>query len=110
MPFYLFQGRYSQASFRSLIENPRDREADVKKMMAGMGVTLHHLFFAFGENDAVVLLEAASDTEAAAALMAVAASGSMSGGATTKLMTSGEAMAAMQMAKAKGGQYKAPAG
>jgi uncharacterized protein with GYD domain len=110
MAFYLFQGRYSQASFKSFIENPRDREADVRKMMAGMGVTLHHLFFAFGETDAVVLLEAPNDIDASAAMMAVAASGSMTAGATTKLMTSGDAMAAMQRAKEKAAMYRPPAG
>jgi uncharacterized protein with GYD domain len=110
MPFYLVQGKYSQASFKAFIDNPRDREAELKAAMKKAGVTVHHLFFAFGEIDVFVLLEAADDTTLAAAMLTVAASGSLSGGGTTKLMTSGEAMAAMRRAKEISGAYKTPAG
>lgn len=109
MSYYLFQGKYSQASFKALIENPRDREAEVKAMMAKLGVTMHHMFFAFGDTDVVALLEAPEDTTAAAALLTIAASGSLAGGATTKLLTSGEAMAAMSKAKEGAAAYSAPA-
>jgi uncharacterized protein with GYD domain len=101
MSFYLFRGRYSTDSLRALVDKPQDREAAAGAMINGMGAKLHHLFFCFGDDDVVALIEAPDDETMAACALVVGASGMMSGGSTTKLMTSAEAMNAMKSA-AKG--------
>lgn len=101
MSFYLFRGQYSTDSLRALVDKPQDREAAAGAMIDSMGGKLHHLFFCFGEDDVVALIEAPDDETMASCALVVGASGMMSGGSTTKLMTSKDAMKAMEAA-AKG--------
>ena len=110
MPFYLFQGRYTTASLKAMVDNPQDREAAAGALIEAVGGKLHHLFFCFGEEDVIALIEAPDDSAMAACALAVGASGSMSGGATTKLMTSAEAMKAMGAAKAASAKYQPASG
>ena len=105
MPFYLFKGRYSTESLKAMVDTPQDREAAAAKLIEALGAKLHHLFFCFGEEDVIALIEAPDDETMAAGALAVGASGSMSGGSTVKLMTSKEAMAAMGKAKAASSSY-----
>ncbi len=106
MPFYLFKGKYSTKSIKAMVANPQDREKEASKLIEALGGKLHHLFFCFGEEDVIALIEAPDDKTMAAGALVVGASGSMSGGATTKLMTSAEAMEAMKMAGKATGSYK----
>ncbi|MCK8482467.1 GYD domain-containing protein [Aliiroseovarius sp. S2029] len=106
MSFYLFKGQYSTDSLRALVDKPEDREAVAGEMISAMGGTLHHLFFCFGEDDVMALIEAPDDEVMAACALVVGASGTMAGGATTKLMTSKEAVSAMEKAKAGQKSYK----
>lgn len=99
MSFYMFKGQYSTDSLRSLVEKPQDREAAAGKLIAALGGKLHHLFFCFGDDDVMALIEAPSDEVMAACALVVGASGTMAGGSTTKLMTSKEAMSAMKRAQ-----------
>lgn len=110
MAFYLFQARYTTAAIKALVDNPQDREAIVRPFIEAMGGKLHHLFFCFGAEDVVALIEAPDDTTMAACALGVGASGSLSGGATTKLMTSKEAMKAMAAAKTGVKAYKPATG
>lgn len=106
MPFYLFKGRYTTDSIKSLVANPEDREIAARKMIEALGGKLHHLFFCFGEEDIIALIEAPDDETMAAGALVVGASGTMAGGATTKLMTSADAMKAMQKAGKATGSYR----
>ena len=106
MPFYLFKGSYTTDSLKAMVENPHDREAAVKPMMDALGAKLHHLFFCFGKEDVIALIEAPDDETMAAGALVVGASGSMSSGETVKLMTSAEAMAAMGKAGKAASSYK----
>ncbi len=110
MPFYLFTGRYTAASLKALVEKPQDREAAARKLIEAAGGKLHHLFFAFGEDDIVALVEAPDDATMAAGALAIGAGGALSAGATTKLMTAQEAMTAMGAAGKALGAYAPPAG
>ena len=109
MPFYLFTGRYSVDSLRAMVANPTDREAAVRGVIEAAGGKLHHLFFCFGEDDVIAIIEAPDDEAMAAGVLAVGASGSMSSGATTKLMTPAEALSAMKKANGIASSYKPPA-
>ncbi|MBA3324554.1 MAG: GYD domain-containing protein [Rhodobacteraceae bacterium] len=108
MPFYLYQLAYSPEAIKALVANPSDRKAAATKLAEGLGGKLHHLFFAFGEHDVVCLVEAPDDKTMAAVAMAVGATGTVTGSATTKLMTAEEAMDAMAMAGRVTGSYKPP--
>jgi uncharacterized protein with GYD domain len=98
MPYYMFQARYTAAALKAMVDTPQDREVAARPLVEAVGGTLHHLFFCFGEDDVVALIEVPDDNAMAAAALAIGASGAFSGGATTKLMTSGEAMEAMATA------------
>ena len=109
MPSYMLQVAYTPESFKAMIANPVDRKAAAEKVASAVGGTLRELYFAFGEYDVVVIIEAPDDVAAAGAAMAVAASGGFSKGKTTKLLTSEEAMAAMKAAgKVAAAGYRAP--
>jgi len=109
MPFYMFQGRYSTDSIKNMVSHPHDREAEARKLVEAVGGKLHHLFFCFGREDIVALIEAPDDQTMAAGALAVGATGSMSGGSTTKLMTAQEAKSAMETAQKVGSSgYRAP--
>jgi len=110
MPFYLFQGRYTAEALKAMINHPQDREAAARPLIEAVGGKLHNLFFCFGSEDIVALIEAPDDKAMAAGALAVGASGAMSAGATTKLMTSGEAMEAMAAAKKATSSYKPATG
>ena len=109
MPHYMFQGRYSTDAIRAMVENPQDREAAGRALVESMGGKLHSMFFCFGSDDIVAIIEASDDETAAGCSMALGASGAFSGGATTKLLTSGEAQEAMKKAGAGLKGYKPPA-
>lgn len=106
MPFYMFKGRYSTDSLRSLVARPEDREVEARKMIEAIGGKLHNLFFCFGEDDVIAIIEAPDDETMAAGALVVGGSGTMSGGATVKLMTSKEAMKAMKKAGKATKSYK----
>ncbi len=110
MAFYLYQASYTPAALKAMVDNPQDREAAARPLIEAVGGKLHHLFFCFGKEDLVALIEAPDDAAMAAAALAVGASGALSGGATTKLMTSNEATAAMRAAQKASVNYKSPTG
>ncbi len=99
MPFYMFQGRYSAAALKAMVDKPQDREAAARPLIEALGGKLHSLYFCFGVEDVMAIIEAPNDEAMAACALAVGASGAFAGGGTTKLMTSAEAMAAMAKAK-----------
>jgi uncharacterized protein with GYD domain len=106
MPFYMFQASYTPAALKAMVDKPQDREAAARPLIEAIGGKLHHLFFCFGKDDIVALIEAPDDAAMAAGALAVGASGAFSSGATTKLMTASEAMAAMAAAKTASSSYK----
>ena len=110
MSFYMFSGRYSQPAIKALVDEPQDREAAARKMIEATGGKLHHLFFAFGEDDVIAIIEAPDDAAMAAGALVIAASGAFSGGKTTHLLTPSEAKAAMEGAKKASGAYVPPTG
>ncbi len=108
MPFYLFSARYTPLSIKAMVDKPQDREAGARTVIEAAGGKLHHFFFTFGQDDAIVLIEAPDDIAMAACALAVGASGALSGGATTKLMTAQDAMKAMGDAQKALKAYKPP--
>ena len=92
MPFHLVQNTYSKEAVQAMAANPQDRSEAVAKLMEAAGGKLHHMFFAFGEWDTVMLCELPDDKAAAGAVMAAASTGSTGEIRTTKLLPMAEAM------------------
>ena len=110
MPHYMFQGRYSNAAIKAMVESPQDREAAARTLVEAIGGKLVQFYFCFGTDDVVAIIEAPDDKAVAACSFALGASGALSGGATTKLMTSAEGMAAMETAQTAAKSYKPATG
>jgi uncharacterized protein with GYD domain len=106
MSYYLIQASYTPQAIAALVKNPQDRAAAVRPMIEKAGGKLHGLWFTFGDTDIVAIAEMPNNVSAAAISMAIGATGAMSAYRTTALMTSGEAVEAMQKAAAVG--YTAP--
>jgi uncharacterized protein with GYD domain len=106
MTFYLIQASYTSHAVAAMIKNPQDRAAAVRPMIERAGGKLHGLWFAYGEFDIVAIAEMPDNVSATAISMAIGASGTMSSYRSTPLMTSGEAVEAMQKAAAV--SYPAP--
>jgi uncharacterized protein with GYD domain len=106
----MFHGRYSTAALKAMVDNPQDREVAARPLIEALGSKLHNVFFCFGTDDAIALIEAPDDNTMAACALTIGASGAFSGGATTKLLTSAEAMKAMEKAQSVRGSYKPPTG
>ena len=109
MGFYMFTGSYTTDSIKAMVDSPQDREAAARAAIEAAGGKLHSFFFTFGPSDVVAIIEAKDDIAMSALSLAVGASGGVAHGATTKLLTSAEAMAAMRQAKKARTKYKAPA-
>jgi uncharacterized protein with GYD domain len=81
MPRYLIQASYTREGIQGVMKEGGSGRADViDKMVSDLGGSLEGFYFAFGEDDAIVIAELPDNTTAAAIGIAVAASG----GATTK--------------------------
>ncbi|MEL6620653.1 MAG: GYD domain-containing protein [Pseudomonadota bacterium] len=108
MPFYMFTARDTAASMKALIQHSSDREVPARQVAESLGGTLHHLFFAMGQDDVIAIAEMPDDVSVAALSMTIGASGGLFGGATTKLLTPAAALEVMQ--KAGAAQYAPPNG
>jgi uncharacterized protein with GYD domain len=105
MAYYLFQGRYSTDAIKAMVDNPHDREAAARALVEAAGGKMHSFFFCFGHEDVMAILEFPDDAAMAACALVLGASGALAGGATTKLLTSSEAQAAMSKGQALKGSY-----
>ena len=108
MSHYLIQASYSKQGISDLISNPQDRATIVQSVIEGLGGTMNSFFFAFGDYDAVLIAELPDNVTAAALAMAVGSTPGLSEYKTTVLMSSQEAIEAMQKASEVG--YKSPSG
>ena len=106
MARYLIQASYSHQGISDLVKNPHDRAASVRPVVESMGGRLESFDYAFGDYDAVIIVELPDNVSAAALAMAVGASGSISSFKTTVLMPMSEAVEAMRKAGTVG--YRPP--
>ena len=87
MPKYLFEVSYTNDGVKGLLKDGGSkRRAAGKAAMESLGGKLEAFYFAFGENDVVVIVDVPDAASAAAASLALAASGAVTG-KTTVLLT-----------------------
>ncbi len=78
MPKFLFQGSYTEEGLRGLLEEggSKRREA-AEQVVKSVGGTLEAFYFAFGDNDFYVIVDAPDNVSITAASLVVNVSGAV---------------------------------
>ena len=108
MPLFMLQGAYTSESWATQVrnqQNPVDRLRPLAEACAGR---LEAVYYAFGDADIIVILEAPDDEAAAAFSLATTARGSLRFVRTTKLLTVEQGLSAMGRAADAGKAYTPP--
>ena len=108
MPTYLLQLAYTPDAWAAMVNQPQNRVEAVRPVVEKLGGKLEHGWLAFGEYDAVVVVEMPENADAAAFAMAIAAGGAIKTIKTTPLLSVEEGIEAMR--KAQGAGYRRPGG
>ena len=66
MPHYLLQVTYTPEAWAAQLKDPRDRLEVMRPVLERLGGRVESAYFAFGEYDAIVILEAPDNISAAA--------------------------------------------
>jgi len=104
MPKYLIQARYTTAGIKGLVsDSASGRRADVQAAVKAVGGTVEAFYYAFGPDDAVVILDLPGNVQAAALSLFVSASGGVKV-QTTPLLTVEEIDEALEVKMS----YRAP--
>ena len=106
MAYYLVQASYTPEAWATFVQSPEDRRDAIKPVIEKLGGSMHGLWLAFGEYDALAIVELPDNVSAAAFSMAAAARGAIKSFKTTPLMTVEEGMEAMRKAGDAG--YRPP--
>ena len=106
MPKYLIQASYTAEGLKGLQKDKASgRKAAVNKALEGLGGKLEAIYYAFGQDDVVVILDMPDNVSATALSLAVSASGLVRT-KTTPLLTVEEADQALD--KSGSVNYRAP--
>jgi uncharacterized protein with GYD domain len=101
MTHYLVRFSYVSRSIKSMVSQPEvDHAGQASAMVASVGGKLLGYWYAFGEFDGVVLMEAPDSSTAASVAMAIGGTGEVSRLETTVLLSMDEAQQAMRTAAA----------
>ncbi len=104
MPKYLIKGSYSAEGLKGLQKDKASgRKAAVSKTVEGLGGKLEAFYYAFGEDDAILILDLPDNVSASAFAFAVSATG-LARTKTTPLLTIEETDKSLQ----KKVDYRAP--
>ena len=104
MPKYLIRGSYSADGLKGLQKDKASgRRTAVTKAVEGLGGKLEAFYYAFGEDDAILILDLPDNASASAFAFSVSASG-LARTKTTPLLTVEETDKALQ----KRVDYRAP--
>lgn len=108
MAKYALLGGYTAEAWQRFVQNPADRTAPVRKAAESVGVKLDLIYWSFGEDDYLLIIDAPDDTAAAAFSVAVGSSGSLRNLRTIKLITADELQKVLAKAKTAAGAYVPP--
>lgn len=110
MAYYLFQWVYKDPQLRALVEQPQDREAELRKAVEAFGGALHQFFFAFGDYDGIAITEFPDNESCVACVLTIAGAGGNTQLKTTVLIPQAEAKRAMVRAGSVMTGYRPPVG
>ena len=104
MPKYLLHARYTNQGIEGLLKDSASgRRADVQAAVKAVGGKVEAFYYAFGDEDAIVILDLPNNTAAAALSLSVSAAGAVRM-RTTPLLTVEEIDQALEIHT----QYRAP--
>jgi uncharacterized protein with GYD domain len=106
MPIYMYQGSYTSDAWKAQVKNPLNRIEQVRPMIEGQGGRILGAYYAFGEYDLVLILEAPDNVSMSALALAAAAGGAIKASKTTVLLSIEEGIEAM--GRAGGAGYRPP--
>ena len=105
MPKYLFQASYTTEGATGLLkEGGTKRRAAVEQLMKSVGGKLEAFYFAFGESDVFLIVDAPDNASVVAASLTTAAAGVVTNLRTTVLLTPED----MDQATKKSVSYRPP--
>ena len=105
MPKYLFQASYTTEGAKGLLkEGGTKRRAAVEQLMKSVGGKLEAFYFAFGESDVFLLVDAPDNASVAALSLTTAAAGVVTNLRTSVLLTPED----MDQATKKSVSYRPP--
>ena len=110
MPHYLIQLAYTPEAWAAQLRNPQNRVEAIRPALEQVGGRIEGAYFAFGEYDVVLVVEAPDNAAAAGFVLAVAAGGAVKASKTTPLLTVEEGLEALRRGGEVAQLYRPPAG
>lgn len=98
MPVYMFQESYTSEAWAVQIKNPQNRMEVARQIIESQGGKLLGAYYAFGEDDVVLIAEFPDNVSAATIALTVAAGGAAKAFKTTVLLSVEEVLEAMRRA------------
>jgi uncharacterized protein with GYD domain len=106
MAAYMVQVAYTAEAWGNLVRSPQNRLEAVRPVAEKLGGRVENAWIAFGEYDAVLIIQMPDNVSAAAFTMAISAGRAVRACQTTPLLTIEAGMEAMR--KAQGAGYQPP--
>lgn len=105
MPHFMIQGSYSQQGVQGLLKDGGSaRRQAVANLMGSLNASLEAMYFSFGSDDFVIIVEGPDHIGQVAGMLLVGASGAVTNLRTTVLLTPDEVDAATK----RTGTYRVP--
>ena len=98
MSTYLIQASYTAEAWAALVQNPQDRAEVIRPAVEALGGSLVCSYLAFGDSDAVAIVELPDNVSIAAFSIAAAAGGGVKSLKTTPLLSPDEGVEALRKA------------
>jgi len=101
---------YTNDAWHDMVKQPEDREQAAREVIEAAEGRLLAFYWMLGDHDGLAIYDVPSATAAAAISATAAATGRIAEVKTVHLLTSAEARAALDLAKAIAGSYQPPGG
>jgi uncharacterized protein with GYD domain len=108
MPQYLVQFSYTPEAWAAQLKNPTNRVDAARPLLERLGARFETVYYAFGEDDIVFIMEAPDNQTAAAVALALTAGGAIKAFKTTPLMAIEEGIGAIRKAGEAASAYRPP--
>lgn len=108
MARFLIELAYTPEAWAAQLENPKNRLEVLKPYFDSLGARVETAYFAFGENDLVLVIEAPDNVSIAALSIATSAGGAVKSMKTTPLMTIEEGLEALRKGQRARAAYTPP--
>ena len=99
MALFMYRGGYTAESWAAQAKKPTNREDALKPIARQLGGRILSFYYAFGEDDFVLIAQMPDNKAAAAMAIAATSGGALSHLKTTPLMSVSEGMGAMRASK-----------